>query len=408
MRTSSIVQYLDSVGQTDLLAFVRVTPRFMKHRVFGEIVAGRPPSILDFGTDGAQEAGDWALLRRRLGVWKETVRWASLTASAASVAVGVAAAFAATGAVRWGWALLTLAAAVALQACTNIKNDLDDQRSGADDRNRTPILGLTGGSRVLQRGLATRGELLTAMLLFGVLSTVAGAYFALAGRPGVLLFGLAGLAVGFVYTGPPLRLANRGLGELAVALAFGVGIVCGSAYVQAGYVPMIAVAASVPVSILVALLLFINGFQDAASDDEVQKRTAVVRLGVRRASRLYPAIVGAAALALVALVAAGTLPRLALLGLAGFPLFVLAARVARRHFDHPMELVPANAYTAVGHLASALALAIGLAWAGLDGALEPALLAAAAVGLALLAYYGRSVARLARAFYGVRDAVART
>jgi hypothetical protein len=69
MRTSSIVQYLDSVGQTDLLAYVRVTPRFMKHRVFGEIVAGRPPSILDFG-DAArveQRGADAAprLVRRR-------------------------------------------------------------------------------------------------------------------------------------------------------------------------------------------------------------------------------------------------------------------------------------------------------------------------------------------------------
>src|SRR5688572_22749363 len=82
MRTSSIVQYLDSVGQTDLLAFVKVTPRFMKHRVFGEIVAGRPPSILDFGDAVAERLGDGELLRRRLGVWKETVRWASLTASA--------------------------------------------------------------------------------------------------------------------------------------------------------------------------------------------------------------------------------------------------------------------------------------------------------------------------------------
>jgi 1,4-dihydroxy-2-naphthoate octaprenyltransferase len=408
MRTSSIVQYLDSVGQTDLLAFVRVTPRFMKHRVFGEIVAGRPPSILDFGTAGAEQASDLALLRRRLGVWKETVRWASLTASAASVAVGVAAAYAATGTVRWGWALLTLVAAVALQACTNIKNDLDDQLSGADDRNRTPILGLTGGSRVLQRGLATRAELLVAMLGFGVLSSAIGAYFALAGRPGVLLFGLAGLALGFVYTGPPLRLASRGLGEFAVALAFGVGIVCGSAYVQAGTVPGVAVAASIPVSILVALLLFINGFQDAASDDEVAKRTAVVRLGLRRASRLYPAIAGVAALALVAMVVARVLPALALLGLAGFPLFVRAAAVARRHFDHPMELVPANAYTAVGHLASALALAVGLAWAGRGGAFDPALFAVAAVGLLVLVYYGRSIARLSRAFYGVRDAVART
>ena len=247
------------------------------------------------------------------------------------------------------------------------------------------------------------------MLGFGVLSAAIGAYFALAGRPGVLLFGLAGLLIGFVYTGAPFRLANRGLGEPAVALAFGVGIVSGSAYVQTGTVPIVALAASVPVSLLVALILFINGFQDAASDAEVAKRTAVVRLGLRRASRVYPLIAGAAALALVAFVVAGTLPRLALLGLAGFPLFVQAARVARQKFDQPMELVPANAYTVVGHLASALAIAFGLVWAGLDGrGLNVAVLAVGAAGLALLLYYQRSIGRLSQAFYGVRDAVARS
>jgi 1,4-dihydroxy-2-naphthoate octaprenyltransferase len=408
MRTSSIVRYLDSVGQTDLLAFVRVTPRFMKHRVFGEIVAGRPPSILEFAGADADIASDGALIRRRLGLWKDTVRWASLTASAASVAVGVAAAFEVSGAVNWGWALLTLVAAVALQACTNIKNDLDDQRSGADDRNRTPVLGLTGGSRVLQRGLASRAELLVSMLGFGVLSTAIGAYFALSGRPGVLLFGLAGLVIGFVYTGPPFRLANRGLGELAVALAFGVGIVCGTAYVQLGSVPLVALAASVPVSVLVALILFINGFQDAASDDEVSKRTAVVRLGLQRASRVYPVIAVVAALALVGFVVVGALPRFALLFLAGFPLFFKAALVARRNFAQPMELVPANAYTVVGHLASSLALAIGLAWAGLGGGINAAMLAVVACGVLLILYYNRSISRLARAFHGVRDAVARS
>jgi len=408
MRTSSIVSYLDSVGQTDLLAFVRVTPRFMKHRVFGEIVAGRPPSILEFKEGAGAQASDWVLLKRRLGVWKEAVRWPSLTASAASVAVGVAAAFAATGEVSWGWAILTMIAAVSLQACTNIKNDLDDQISGADDRNRTPILGFTGGSRVLQRGLATRAELLAAMTGFGVLSSAIGLYFALAGRPGVLLFGLAGLFVGFVYTGPPLKLANRGLGELAVALAFGVGIVCGTAYVQAGSVPTLALAASIPVSVLVALILFINGFQDAASDDEVAKRTAVVRLGQQRASRVYPVIAGGAALALILFVAIGVLPPLALLGLAGYPLFYKATRVVRRYFDQPMELVPANAYTVVGHLACALALAVGLTWYRLGGGMNVAVLAVAAAGVATLLYYNRSIGRLAGAFYGVKDAVART
>ncbi len=408
MRTSSIVQYLDSVGQTDLLAFVRVTPRFMKHRVFGEIVAGRPPSIIDFGDAAEERAGDLALLRRRLGVWRETVRWPTLTASAASVVVGVAASFAASGTVRWGWGLLTMIAAVCLQACTNIRNDLDDQVSGADDKNRTPILGFTGGSRVLQRGLATRAELLVGMLGFGLVSTCIGLYFAAAGRPGVLLFGLAGLFVGFVYTGPPFRLANRGLGELAVALAFGVGIVCGTAYVQAGVVPLVALAASIPVSILVALILFINGFQDAASDDEVAKRTAVVRLGLPRASRTYVLIAGVAGLALVAFVLIGVLPAFALLGLAGFPLFIKASSVARQYFDQPMDLVPANAYTVVGHLASSLALAVGLAWAGLGGGINAAILAVAAVGLLVILYYNRSIGRLASAFRGVKDAVARS
>jgi 1,4-dihydroxy-2-naphthoate octaprenyltransferase len=407
MRTSSIVQYLDSVGQTDILAFMRVTPRFMKHRVFGEIVAGRPPSILDFGDAGTRET-DTSLLRGKLGVWKETIRWASLTASMASVAVGCAAAFATTGSVSWGWAILTLIAAVSLQACTNIKNDLDDQVSGADDRNRTPVLGFTGGSRVMQRGLTTRGELLVAMLVFGVLSSAIGLHFALSGRPAVVLFGLAGLILGFVYTGPPFRLANRGLGEVAVGVAFGVGIVCGSAYVQAGYVPLIAVWASLPVSVLVGLLLFINGFQDSESDSEVSKRTAVVRLGKERASRVYPAIAGGAIAILLVLVAMGMLPTFALLGLAGTPLFIKAAAVARRSYNEPMELVPANAYTAVGHLASALGLAIGLTWAGAGGGINVALLIVTITGVALILYYNRSIGRLARAFEGVKEAVSRT
>jgi 1,4-dihydroxy-2-naphthoate octaprenyltransferase len=404
MRTSSIVTYLDSVGQTDLLAFIRVTPRFMKHRVFGEIVAGRPPSILEFPLAAATQS-DWALLRARLGVWKELVRWPSLTASAASVAVGLAAAYLAAGSFQWRWALLTLVGAVSMQACTNVKNDLDDHRSGADDRNRTPVLGFTGGSRVIQRGLATRGDLLVAMLLFGVVATAVGVYFALAGRPWVIAYGLAGLALGFVYTGAPLRLANRGLGEAAVAIAFGVGIVTGAAYVQAGYVPAVALAASVPVSLLVALILFINGFQDAASDAEVAKRTTVVRLGLERASRIYPVLAGSAVALLVAFILMRILPPTALLGLAGVPLFVRAARVARRKFAAPMELVPANAYTAVGHLASSLMLAVGLAWSGAGEIAAAGVLAVAAVGGLVIAYYGRSIARLARAFEGVRDAV---
>jgi 1,4-dihydroxy-2-naphthoate octaprenyltransferase len=140
----------------------------------------------------------------------------------------------------------------------------------------------------------------------------------------------------------------------------------------------------------------------------VSKRTAVVRLGLARASRAYLLIAGAAGLALVAFVAAGVLPRLALLGLAGFPLFLKASRVARTSFSNPVELVPANAFTVVGHLACALALAVGLTWAGLGGGVNLAVFGVAALGVLLIFYYNRSIGRLASAFYGVRDAVAKS
>ena len=62
----------------------------------------------------------------------------------------------------------------------------------------------------------------------------------------------------------------------------------------------------------------------------------------------------------------------------------------------------------VGHLASALALAVGLAWYGLGGGMNVAVLAVAVVGVLVILYYNRSIGRLAGAFYGVKDGVARS
>jgi hypothetical protein len=72
-----------------------------------------------------------------------------------------------------------------------------------------------------------------------------------------------------------------------------------------------------------------------------------------------------------------------------------------------MELVPANAYTAIGHLASTLMLAVGLAWAG-ERNRGLAALGAALAGALVIAYYARSVQRLSSAFEGVKAAVARS
>lgn len=53
-------------------------------------------------------------------------------------------------------------------------------------------------------------------------------------------------------------------------------------------------------------------------------------------------------------------------------------------------------------------VAVGLAWAGVGGGLNAPLIVVAVIGVLVILYYNRSIGRLAHAFYGVKDAVAKT
>jgi hypothetical protein len=406
MRTSSIVQYLDATGQTDLLAFVRVTPRFMKHRVFGEIVAGRPPSILEFA-DAAARARRPRAPRRRLGVWKETVRWPTLTASAASVVVGVAAAFFATG-----HRALGVGARHARRGgrAAGVHEHQERPRRPALGRRRPqPHAGARLHGRLARAAARARHarELLAAMLGFGLVSAARGSTSPrrAAGRA-------------------PLR-ARRAGGRLRLHGAAGAARQPRARRARRSPSPSASASCAAPRTCRPATSVrrarrvgagerarrahpLHQRLPGRASDGEVSKRTG--RRAPRRAAREphVPAHRRRGGRRPRGVRGGGALPPYALLGLAGFPLFVRAAAVARRHFDAPMELVPANAYTVVGHLASAVALAVGLVWAGLGGGANAAVLSVAGLGLVVVLYYNRSIGRLARAFYGVRDAVARS
>jgi hypothetical protein len=60
------------------------------------------------------------------------------------------------------------------------------------------------------------------------LGIAAGLVVVVRREPAVLWLGLAGIALAFFYHGPPLKLSYRGLGELAVAVAYGPVIACGT------------------------------------------------------------------------------------------------------------------------------------------------------------------------------------
>jgi 1,4-dihydroxy-2-naphthoate octaprenyltransferase len=287
-----------------------------------------------------------------------------LAASAVPVLIGVAVAFL-EGEFHGLLALLTLFGALLAHGGANVLNDYYDERAGCDGINDDRVFPFTGGSRVLQNSVLTLDQ----MARFGwvLMATAASIGLALTMLSGPLLLGigLVGLIIGWAYSAPPLRLCARGLGELSVALAFGVLIPVGAAYVQLGEISPAAIWAGLPIALFISLVLYINQFPDLRADAATGKRNLVVRLGSDKARAGYPVMVALAYGILILGATIGVLPGFALLGLLSAPLHGRAGAILWRHAGEPDALRPAIVATLSGAMAHGLLLTVGLTLAAL-------------------------------------------
>ena len=279
-------------------------------------------------------------------------------ASVASMILGAGAA-AHDGPIAWGWLALTVLGVFCVEAAKNASGEIFDWDSGADagltDAERTPF---SGGKRVIVDGLMNRRQTAVVAAIGYALAAAAGLAIVFLREPRVIGLGVAGLVLAYGYHAPPLKLSYRGLGELAVALAYGPVIAAGTYLVQRQTLAPGVLTASIPLGLAIGLFLWINELPDARADAAAGKRTLVVRLGRARAARGFAALVALAYLAVAALPLAG-LPTTLLLGLIGLPLAIRAALRVRNAFDAPAHLVPAQAWTLLSFLLMAVGLAAG-------------------------------------------------
>ena len=187
-----------------------------------------------------------------------------------------------------GWLALTVLGVFCVEIAKNASGELVDFDSGTDQAvsvdNRSPF---SGGKRVLVEQLLTRRQTRGIATFFFLAAIVIGLLI-VAFRDGrVLAFGALGMGLAWYYHGGSLRLSYRGLGELAVALAYGPVIVCGTYFVQTGYLTPPLIHAAMSLGVLVCAFLWINEFPDYAADEAAGKRNLVVRLGLERAAFCY-------------------------------------------------------------------------------------------------------------------------
>jgi len=211
--------------------------------------------------------------------------------------------------------ILAILGVLLLHLSSNVYNDYFDVSDGTDEGNNEYFqpagAAITGGSRAIELGIITLNKtksvarnllicsLVIASILFYNIFINTGSILNI---QGALSVGLSGLFLGYFYTATPLRLVSRrGLGELAIFLAFGPLLTLGSGYAMS-MEPIefmssqfyMLVSLGIPFGLLTTNILFINQFPDAESDAKTGKNHLVVTFGKKASRWVYVLILSIA------------------------------------------------------------------------------------------------------------------
>ena len=293
-------------------------------------------------------------------LYVRATRPAFLSVTLVAVLIGLATAAAGRVSLQPVLAGATLLLAILAHAATNVLNDYYDALNGTDDANTERIHPFTGGSRFIQDGLLSRRATAAYGVALVLLVVMAGLWLTRESAPGLLAIGMAGLLIGWGYSGPPLRLNSRGLGEIAAWAGIAL-IPIGADFVQRAGFSSAPLVAATSFALMTTNILIVNQFPDRRADEGAGKRHWVVRLGAQRARWLYVAVAALAFAWLTGAVLRGALPALALIALLPGVLSWRASLEVLRYATTPARLAPAIRLTIGAALLHGLLLAMALA-----------------------------------------------
>ncbi|MCP1143419.1 1,4-dihydroxy-2-naphthoate polyprenyltransferase [Lysinibacillus endophyticus] len=285
-------------------------------------------------------------------MWKMT-RPHTLTATFAPVILGtVIALFEAK--IDWLLFIAMMLACLALQIATNLFNEYYDFKRGLDTADS---VGIGGG--IVRHGLKPKNVLTVALLLY-LIAMIIGVYICMNSSWWLVVIGLFGMAVGYLYTGGPIPIAYTPFGELFAGALMGTGFVLISYFIQTNTLSTTAVLISIPVGILVGAINMANNIRDIEEDTKGGRKTLAILLGREKAVSVLAFSFIVAYLWIIVLVLIGSISPWALIVLLTIKKPISAVNGFKKGEKEPQYMRVAMKSTAITNTLFSFVLSIGL------------------------------------------------
>lgn len=273
---------------------------------------------------------------------------------------GLAAAFYAHRAFLPIDAALVMVGALLTHASVNAFNNYFDYRSKIDVK--TPKTPFSGGVDILVKGMMKPSEALTVCLSTLICAALIGVYFLVRLFNVLLPLIVYGAIIIVFYT--PVLSRVPALSEIVAGSGFGL-MGLGVYVTQTGLIDAAGIAILIPITILVALLLFLNEFPDAEVDRIAGRRHIVILLGKKGSAWLYVAGEVSTYASIILAVAVGAAPLPVLISLFSLPIAYKAGRLTLKNYNRTSDLVPAMGSNVLFILSTITLMACGFAIASL-------------------------------------------
>ncbi|XZA55218.1 1,4-dihydroxy-2-naphthoate polyprenyltransferase [Bacillus amyloliquefaciens] len=240
-----------------------------------------------------------------------------------------------------------------IQIATNLFNEYYDFKRGLDTEDSVGI-----GGAIVRHGMKPETILQLALGSYAI-ALVLGVYICMSSSWWLAAIGLAGMLIGYLYTGGPLPIAYTPFGELFSGICMGSVFVLISFFIQTGRINEQSILISIPIAILVGAINLSNNIRDIEEDKKGGRKTLAILMGHRGAVMILAGSFAIAYIWIIGLVIMGyTSPWLFLVFLS-VPKPVQAVKGFVKN-EMPMNMIIAMKSTAQTNTFFGFLLSIGL------------------------------------------------